>query len=338
MKGFLQILLIASVLMSISIFGCSGSEETCEDHHFDNIRLASNSRMDLDDYIHWNQGRKTLTFYDDDNFDDHVKWKVVLDDGKIEKLYKDGRRLSESEIEENEDYIYDKLEEIEESMKDLQVDLDDLEDELADLDFNFDFNFDFDDENFRMNMSFDEDAFAESMEQLSKALSKLKGQNYHFKFDDDDWDWSDHDSDDWDSKKFKKEMEKLKRELSKLEDIEIDIDMDDFNDSMEELNESLKNLKINMSGFDDEMVKLNIEMKGLKKDLQKLKSFLKDMSSELEWDGYIDDAGDDFELELNEDEMIVNGTRLPDKLHQKYLKMYEKHFGKKLEDSFTMHR
>jgi hypothetical protein len=338
MKGILKILLFTSLFISFSIYGCSSSEDACEDHHFDNIQLASNSHMDLDDYIHWNHGRKSLTFYDDDTFDDHVQWKVVLEDGKIEKLYKDGRRLSKSEIEDNEDYIYDKLEEIEESMRDLRVDLEELEANLSDMEFDFDFDFDFefDDENFHLDINFDEEDFAESMEQLSKSLSKLKRNKYKYHYEDD-WDWDDEDSH-WNSKEFKKEMKKMKKELRSLEDIEIDIDMDEFNESMGELSESLKDMKINMSGFDDEMLNLKIELKGLKKEMKKLKGFLDEMSTELEWDGYIDDADDDFELELSEDEMIVNGTKLPDRLHRKYLEMYEEHFGKELEDRFTMHR
>jgi len=328
MKGSLNFLLFISIFVSFSIFGCSTAEDAFDDHPSDHIRLASNSRLDLDDYIHWKDGKKTLTFYDDENFGDHIQWKVVLDDGGIVKLYRDGERLSDSEMADKEDYIYDKLEEIEGDMKNLKVDLAELEDELAEMDFNFDFDFKFDDDNFHMNINFDEDGFAESMEELGEALSKIKGNKYNYHFDDDEWD----------SKKFKKEMKKLKHELRNLDDIDIDIDMDEFNEGMKELSESLKDIKINMSGFDDEMLKLNIDMKGLKKDLKKLKGFLKEMSSELEWDGYIDDADEDYELELNEDEMIVNGKKLPDKLHQKYLKMYEKHFGKELEDAFTVHR
>lgn len=338
MKALMHSLLFTALFLSVTTFGCSASDDTCEDHHFDGIQLASNSHMDLDDYIHWNHGRKTLTFYDDDFWGDQTKWKVVLRDGEIEKLYKDGRRLSASEIEENEDYIYDKLEETEDSMKDLKVDLADLEEELANLDFNFDLDLDFDDDNFSMSMHFDEDAFEDAMEQLSESLSKMNNKKYSYHFDSDDWDMH-HDDYKWDKKKFNKEMKQLNRELRKLEDLdmEIEFDMDDFNEGMKELNENLKDLKINMSGFDDEMIKLNIEMDVLKSEMKKLKGFLNEMSAELEWDGYIDDADEEYELELNEDEMIVNGRKLPDRLHEKYLEMYEKHFGKELEHCFSMH-
>jgi hypothetical protein len=210
-------------------------------------------------------------------------------------------------------------------MRELKVDLKEMEADLADIDFDFDFDFDFefDDENFSMDINFDGEDFAESMEELGEALSKIKVNKYNYHFDDND-DWDHEESSHWDKKEFKREMKKLKHELRNLDNIEIDIDMDEFNESMEELRESLKDLDIDMSG--------------LKKDMKKLKGFLKDMSSELEWDGYIDDADEDYELELDEDEMIVNGKRLPDRLHRKYLKMYEQHFGKELDDGFYVNR
>ena len=73
MKALLNFLLFISIFVSFSIFGCSISDDVCDDHRNNHIRLTSHSDMDLDDFIHWNDGRKTLSFYDDEDFEETLK-------------------------------------------------------------------------------------------------------------------------------------------------------------------------------------------------------------------------------------------------------------------------
>ena len=56
-----------------------------------------------------------------------------------------------------------------------------------------------------------------------------------------------------------------------------------------------------------------------------------EMKEELVKDGYIEETEEEFEMEFDEDRIIINGERLPDSLHEKYMKIYEQHFDKKLE-------
>lgn len=160
-------------------------------------------------------------------------------------------------------------------------------------------------------------------------------------------------------------LKQLKSDLSGLENIKIDFDAEDFNESMkqmkcelkkgleelkdlninididfdvDELNEELKNIKIDLGDFDFDMENLKVEMSSLKKEMKILKLFMQDMKSELVSDGYINDEDEDFSLKLSKSKMVVNGERLPDDLHQKYLEMYKEHYGKDLDDEFSISR
>ncbi len=140
---------------------------------------------------------------------------------------------------------------------------------------------------------------------------------------------------DFDKEKFADEMKEMKRELkeglAELEDLNFDFDFD-----VDELHESLKNIKINLSGFDDDMSTMKIELGGLKKELKFLKHFFHDLRDGLVDDGYLESDDQDFDLELTKTKMVVDGKRLSDKTHQKYLELYKEHYGKELDDEFNI--
>ena len=262
--------------------------------------------------------RKTFSFYEHENGDE-VHWKVVTKDGEIVELYKDGEKLSDEEMSENEDYINDKLAEIEEGLEEIdEIDFDELHESLKNLKFNF--KFDFDDE-----------SFTASMKQLKEGLKHLKDHKFNFEFDfDDDWDF--------DSESFREELKESLKELDHM-NFEFDFDKEEFKEGMREFRDNMKDFKVdmkefkaNMKDFDVDMSELKNEMKELKVELKKLDGFLDETKSELISDGYVDEDAEDYDMELHEDEMIVNGKKLPDDLHKKYLDIYEKHFDKKLED------
>ncbi|MFC2085141.1 hypothetical protein ACFLS9_08795, partial [Bacteroidota bacterium] len=298
--------------------------------------LADKKDFNLDD--DGDDDKKKISFTDDEN----VNWDVTLENGEIIELYKDGQRISDEKIEEYEDYIYEQLE-------DLRIDLEKKrwkKQHLRDWDSKK-----WDDEEWdHKNNYWDSEKFQKQMEKLHERLDVLKDIKFDFHFDDEDWnfefdeeDWDfDFDDEDWedkahywDSDEFQDHMEKLHERLDVLHDLKFDFkfdfDEEEFEESMEEFCESMKDFSIDMDDFNDSMADLKIDMKHLKVEMKKLKSFLNELREELVEDGYLEDEDEDFEMEFNEDEIIINGEKLPDSLHKKYLEIYEKHFDKELE-------
>ncbi len=154
---------------------------------------------------------------------------------------------------------------------------------------------------FKFKFDFDNEEFRAHMEELKKELSELDFEDFHFEFDDAE---------------FRKSMVVLKKEL-KEHKFSFDFDMDNFKEEMEGLKEELKDLKFDLKDLDTE--------------LDKLDGFMDVLKEELESDGLINDKTDDFDLDLSNDEMIINGEPVPDELFKKYKDMYEGHFGKKLD-------
>ena len=148
---------------------------------------------------------------------------------------------------------------------------------------------------------FDNEEFRAQMEKLKEELSQFDFEDFHFEFDDAE---------------FRKSMVVLKKEL-KEHKFSFDFDIDSFKEEMKDLREELKDLKIDLKDLDIE--------------LDKLDGFMEDLREELESDGLRDNKEDDFDLNLNKDEMLINGEPVPDDLFNKYKDMYEEHFGKKLD-------
>ncbi|MFC2103251.1 hypothetical protein ACFLSS_02365 [Bacteroidota bacterium] len=202
----------------------------------------------------------------------------------------------------------------------------------------------------KFRVHFDSEKFHEEMKGLANELDKIKTEDFHFKVH-------------FDSKEFKEDIKKLSEELKdqKLVWKNFDFDMEEFNEDMKELGEALKdkhfdfefdsksfkkdlegiceNLehhKIMLENFNFDMGDLEIDMEDLKGELKKLNSFMDDLKSELKNDALIDDVDEDVDLILNKDEMKVDGKKVSDELHQKYLDLYEEHFDKSIEDGFSI--
>jgi len=170
------------------------------------------------------------------------------------------------------------------------------------------------------NLEVDMDQLKIELADLKVDLSELKDIEINF-----------------DKEEFAREMKEMKHELkeglAELKNMDFDFDIDiDF----DELNENLKNIKIDLSGLDVDMANLDIELTELKEELKLLKYFLNDLRSELVEDGYIKDEDEDFELVLSKNKMIVNDERVPDKTHQKYLKLYKEHYGEDIDEDFRI--
>ena len=191
--------------------------------------------------------------------------------------------------------------------------------------------------------------YKDEISRLKEEIKKLKKDKFKFHFDSDE---------------FKEEMKDLAVELDKIKDIDIHLNMDEFNEEMLDLKDELKNLdldfKFDSEEFKEQMKKLKADLKhhpiiagdfdidfdldhlhidlgNLKVELKKLESFLKELKSEMKNDGLIDNVEDDVNIEFDKDEMRIDGEKVPDDLHQKYIDIYEKHFDKSIEDGFSIH-
>lgn len=301
-------LLIIPVLILLVITGCSTSGQGT-----------------VSNYDTQNRADQTFSFYKDEN-GKNVRWDVNFDNGEISSIYKNGLRLPADEIKDYEDMIYHRLDKLQSKSHHITVDLSGfksdmgkfkedmkrLKEELKDQHFEF---------------KFDNEEFKEGMNELSKELSRLKDKKIRIDFD---------------SEKFRDEMEKLKKDI----DIHVDIDMDNLNENLDKINDEmdkhrdeLSHISIDLSGLDEAMSHLDenlanvkINLKGLDVKLKKLNEFIDELKEEMVEDKLLKNTDDELNLDLTENSMKVNGKEVPKELFEKYKKMYEEHFDKKLSD------
>ena len=184
------------------------------------------------------------------------------------------------------------------------------------------------------DIDIDMDDFDEEMKELRKELGKLKSYKFELDFDNEE---------------FRAGMEELKKELSELDfkELQFEFDNEEFKKSMALLKKELKehkfsfdfdmeNFKVDMEGLKEELKDLDIDLKDLDIELEKLDEFIDALKEELESDGLIDDKDDEIHLELNRDEMLINGDPVSDELLEKYKDMYEEHLGRKLDDDHNL--
>jgi hypothetical protein len=184
------------------------------------------------------------------------------------------------------------------------------------------------------DIDIDMDEFDEEMKKLQKELGNLKSYKFEFDFDNEE---------------FKTQMEKLKKELRELdfEKLQFEFDDEEFRKSMMVLKKELKEQKFSfdfdmenfeeeMEGLKEELKDLEIDLKDLDVELEKLDSFMDALREELESDGLIDNKEDDFSMELNKDEMLIDGKPVPDRFFNKYKDMYEEHLGRVLDNDHNM--
>ena len=267
------------------------------------------------------RGEQTLTFIELEEGKD-VHYEINFMDGEISSIYKNNVRVPENEIENYQGLVDDKLSSL-----------------SKDDDFYF--------HHPKPHVyHFDMKEFKENMKDWKE---NFKADQFKFKFDNE---------------KFKADMEKLKEELKDMDEIVIKIDKDkikkeldeikihkfDFDFDVDELNENMKritieieknqdelelnmdDLKEEMEQLDEEMENLSKEMEDLDKEMKILNSFLDDVKNELVNDGLIKNSNDEFQLELSEDKMEVNGEKVSDALHIKYKEIYKNHYNKELNE------
>jgi chromosome segregation ATPase len=268
------------------------------------ISCSSSRNEDNDSGFSDNEKEKNYVFTDDG-----IEWKVKLSDDEITELYKDGGRVSDSDIHLYKDMINKKIARFEEDMEEFQAnmeefhkDMNNYNSEMAEMrqemqkhQYSFDFNTDQFEKDMEkvateMSVAFASTGFQEGMNAITESLKDL-----HVNINMDEVN------------------EELREAAEELEDINVDIDLSSLNDEMADLEEELKDMKV--------------ELNGAKKSIKKFNIFMDDLKYELEDDGLIKDADDDFDMIFNSEEIIINGEKAPDELHRKYKRMYEDRFG-----------
>ncbi len=312
---FLILIIMLGVFLTL---GCSSGS------NFNQNEIIINDNND--------DGKRTFSFYEDD-----VHWKIEFVGDKIVSIYKDGEKIPESEIPKYEDFVSEKVSEFEDDMKefrsqmaDFKIDMNEFDEHMAKMKQEL--------QNAGFEINFDDEQFRKDMQRLAAEIKA----NFN-------------------SEEFKENMHKLKEELQNMK---IDIDMDEVHNQLREAREQMKNISININidelkeqlhrtkeqlqeiNFSEvseqiEKAKKQLEgakfdLKEAKKTLRKYKSFMREFKSELEKDKLIENVDDDFEMEFNSIELIINGKKVPDELHKKYKKMYEQHFDKQMDDDINI--
>jgi len=261
-------------------------------------------------------GKRKFNFHKDD-----VHWSGTVKNGKVVNLYKDGERVADNKIKDHEDFILDTLDEIDTELADLEIDMDEFKEDMARLkedlkDIKIDVDFDHLNE---INEHFNSAEFKNKMKGLKESLKDM-----HFEINDEHWKANfDH----FNSDEFKHEMRNLKDELNDFDfnfDFDFDFDSESFKVDMENLKESLKDIKVDISGLDIDLSDFKVELKDLKVEMKKLKNFMNDLREDLVKENYLSSEDEDFEMDFDKDEITVDGKKLPDNLHKRYLETSKK--------------
>lgn len=292
----LNLFLMLIPLLLTSLTACSSGEDV--------IDISKSGHKNSEYY---SDGPSKFSFNDSGD-----RFKVKIRDGRIYKLYKNGERVDDDEISKYENLVFEKREELNNSLSKLKnefnLDMDELRENLASL-------------NLENN-----NELREAMKELKRELKEIDYDKFRTDID----------------------LDKLHDDLAELKNIKIDIDMNDFNSNMQELSENLSNIKVElneqnwsdfreeMTNLKDELKNLDLDMGDLKFEMKKIKRFMKDLREELVDDGYLEYGEDDFDMEFNKNELIINGEKIPDSKFEKYKNMYEEHFGKEMEDGFRI--
>lgn len=270
-----------------------------------------------------NRAGQNFSFYNNEEGKD-VRWEVNFDDGKISSVFKDGERIPDDEIDNYREMIYDRLNDLQDRSHHITIDLSGVKSEMG----KFKEDMKKLKEEFRNHndeFNFDNEDFREGMKELSKELSKLKTKKIEINFDAD---------------KFKEDMDKLKDEIK----VDVHINKEALRKNLKDLDleirkhqDELSHIDIDLSGIDDyvselgkKMGKIKIKLDDVDSQLDKLNGFIVELKDEMLKDGLIKNKDEKLNLDINENNMEVNGKKVPEDLFKKYKKMYEDYFDKKL--------
>ena len=293
------ILFVFLILGGIYLTACSSSKEELS---------SNNSEINK-------SNNPTFAFTAEENGNSkHYEAEFAGD--SIRSLYIDGNKIPDNQVNQYEDLVYEKLGKLHKKR-------------------NFSFHFDdstFDMKNFSDNMKklkegikegkikissniLNKELLKKNLEKAREELAHVKLKKFHIDFNKDD---------------LENEIKNLNDELENLDlnfniDMNIDVDIDKIKSEIDKAMENIKDVHINIDVLD--------------KDLKKLDSFIDDLKTEMVEDKLIDSKNEKVDVELNSNEMIVNGKKVDNHLLEKYKNMYKEHFGKDLKEkqSFEIH-
>ncbi len=254
----------------------------------------------------------TFTFNTDEK-GNKVYYQAEFAGDSIQSLLINGKKIPHDKIKDYENLVYQKMDNVKGDRNFTfrfghpQIDLKEFKTQMKKFE-----------KDKKINLSskiLNKELLKKSLAKAREELENVKIKKFHFDFDKDN---------------LEDEIKNLNNELENLDlnfnlNVDIDIDMDKIKSEIDKAMDNIKDVHINMETLD--------------KDLKKLDSFIDEMKSELVKDNLIDSADEKVDIELNSNEMNVNGKKVDGQLLDKYKKMYKEHFGKELEDkqSFEMH-
>jgi beta-lactamase regulating signal transducer with metallopeptidase domain len=349
---------------AISVFSISSAKEKPKDiieasfinpFSFENDKTSfvsnENAISNTADSNSIKQGTRTLKFYDEES-QKRTKYKAKLENGKLVELYINGDKVPDNELHKYDSLVADKAKEYDELISEYhdktkkhREEMKELHSKIDKFKGNYNYNYDFDfPNNFPSSISFpsfDTTEWKEMAEDIQKGIREGMLEHpivippIHIppinipQINIPRIDFNGTDDYAFNNKAFKESMKEWKDNF-KEEMKNFNLNMEDFKIDMEKMKEDLKNSGLNNESFKKGMKYLNKNMGKLKNQMKVLKSFNVELRNELIKDNLLneDDALDN--LVLSKDEMIVDGKRVSPELHKKYLDLYEKHFGKKL--------
>jgi len=268
------------------------------------------------------KGEQTFVFRSGENQD---KYEAIFSDGKLISLSKNGKQLSKDEMKENEELVYDNL-------NDLR-----RHDEGDNDDFVFHFNGREFAEHMKhfgehmkhfgegfppmmekpdsINIDFDTTGFNENMKELGHKLSGLKNMKIQvFGNNDEDFDIPDIE---FNEKDLNIDMDKIRK------------DLDRASEDIKKSSETMKNIDIPRltERVKEEMRNAAHSLKISKKEFQKLSRFMDEMKQEMVKDNLLKSKEDKVNLKISDGDIYINGNKLSDDLQKKYKKMYSDKFG-----------
>jgi hypothetical protein len=265
------------------------------------------------------KGEQTFIFRSGENQD---KYEASFSDGKLISLSKNGNQLSKDEMKENEDLVYDNLNELHHHGH-------------GD---NEDFTFNFNGKEFgehmkhfgelfgkefpklmgnldSININFDTTALKENMKDLEHKLSGLKNMKIRMSSDNDgEFDIPDIE---FNEKDLNLDMDKIQKDLEKA------------GEDIKKSTESIKNIDIPRftEKMKEEMKQAASSLKKSKKELHKLSQFMDEMKQEMVKDNLINSKDEKLNLKISDGNIYVNSKKLSGDLQKKYKKMYYDKFG-----------
>lgn len=280
-------------------------------------------------------GDKSFSFREDGS-----DWQVYFDGNEIAAIYKDGIKISDSDIDQYKNMIVDNIDELRYGFEDdsdragvFKFDMKKFDDDMKILSDSIN------KDNFmRFKFEFDEDEFKNNMEVLEKNLSELKHKKIEVYIDSD---------------KIKDHLKDLGEKLKDIphpKEIEVNIDMNVFKEGLKKFRDEMRLHKFHFDSLDINMGELHNNMKELKKNLKSLKiesndikiemknlkAFLRDLKNELVNDGYLDSKDDELNLSMSAEKITVNEKEISREHLEKYMELYKKHYDKELDGEINI--